>query len=496
VIADRRPEDLEGSLADVARRSDRHWRAQRTRAQLPRAIERALPALAAVPALLLLLQTIFVLAGRGDLSNAIFPAVLAALVVFGAAIAVQALAHYSRAVPRREALSLVDRELGLADRLTTADEFLAVRERSGFMQAAIEDAVPHAERARSAELRGRPDTQTMRTRALVWPAVGVALFAATLLVHGSASTAVPDASVSVASARDPSAGRRDPPKETPAETRPEAVHPREKAIPAPAAGRAQVSKRTGERDAAMEEKRAEGLTKPGESAAAAAPSGSASAKGQPTAQTQPSLGEEPKKKTQRKPKPQAARDEKPGERKDVKDSSGSTMSRGSGGGSTKNPVASEWDTKDEIQMPEDEKAEDDQDVDDEETKDESRGGMQPSLRDRRPPPNRDLSIGWGNQPGGEGRGGPSPQKKQRGTASLVLGVPIPDHVKGQINPGTTKITQERVRPTTEDWEALAACDETPRTGPAGHVGSAAVDPAVRRILRAYWLRARMADTQQ
>ena len=52
-----------------------------------------------------------------------------------------------------------------------------------------------------------------------------------------------------------------------------------------------------------------------------------------------------------------------------------------------------------------------------------------------------MQIGFGNRPSPDanGRGGPSQAKKSRGTASLILGVPIPDHIKGQPNPGKTKI---------------------------------------------------------
>ena len=85
-------------------------------------------------------------------------------------------------------------------------------------------------------------------------------------------------------------------------------------------------------------------------------------------------------------------------------------------------------------------------------------GLQPNMRDRRPAANRDLTIGFGNEPNPDanGRGGPSEQKKSRGVASLVLGVPIPDHVKGPPNPGRTKITQERVQPRAVNRERRVA----------------------------------------
>ena len=50
-------------------------------------------------------------------------------------------------LPRGTTLGLFDRQLKLANRLATADEFIATRERTGFMQAAIDDAVGPAARA-------------------------------------------------------------------------------------------------------------------------------------------------------------------------------------------------------------------------------------------------------------------------------------------------------------------------------------------------------------
>ena len=95
--------------------------------------------------------------------------------------------------------------------------------------------------------------------------------------------------------------------------------------------------------------------------------------------------------------------------------------------------------------------------------------MQPNLRDRRPPVSRDLRIGFGNQPNPDanGRGGPSEAKKSRGTASLVLGVPIPDRIKGQPNPGPTRITQERIEPTAEDGPDRQTETRRPRTNELG-----------------------------
>lgn len=50
-------------------------------------------------------------------------------------------------LPRGTTLGLFDRQLKLANRLATADEFIGTRERTGFMQAAIDDAIEPVQRA-------------------------------------------------------------------------------------------------------------------------------------------------------------------------------------------------------------------------------------------------------------------------------------------------------------------------------------------------------------
>ena len=75
---------------------------------------------------------------------------------------------------------------------------------------------------------------------------------------------------------------------------------------------------------------------------------------------------------------------------------------------------------------EDQELEEEDDVDDDESESEARGGLQPNLRDRRPPVNRDLSIGFGNRanPDANGRGGPSQRKKSRVWPRSSWDVPV------------------------------------------------------------------------
>ena len=130
-----------------------------------------------------------------------------------------------------------------------------------------------------------------------------------------------------------------------------------------------------------------------------------------------------------------------------------------------NAAPSDWASTSQAATPDDEDLEEEDEVDDEEEEQESRGGVQPNMRDRRTPVNRDLQIGFGTNrpnPDANGRGGPGGQKKSRGVASLVLGVPIPDRVNGQPNKGRIRITQQRITPEAEQSDPVAAQDRLPR----------------------------------
>ncbi len=113
-----------------------------------------------------------------------------------------------------------------------------------------------------------------------------------------------------------------------------------------------------------------------------------------------------------------------------------------------------------------EASEDDEPIDEEQAGNEQRGGVQPSLPDRTEAPSRELGI-TGPQSGkpGTGRGGPSPAKKARGAAALLMGVPIPDFVKGKAGPGATAVTVEETSPVVSPGEPVPASVARPRSEP-------------------------------
>ena len=250
-----------------------------------------------------------------------------------------------------------------------------------------------------------------------------------------------------------------------------------------------------ERSAQISEgsKPSEGKTGSGRSADAENASGASESRGAPSNQAQ-STKPAPKKPkpTDKQPRKKKALAPAPDTKKRNEEDSGSTAGRGSSKGSNKNPAASSWSSKDQVTTEDDQEIEDDEDTEDEEEEQDARGGVQPSLRDRKPPVSRDLRIGFGNNPNPDanGRSGPSQMKKSRGTASLVLGVPIPDRIKGQPNPGKTKITQERIEPKAEETERLSAGARRPRAAPAGYSSRPELTPWMRELVRTYFLNLR------
>jgi hypothetical protein len=122
-------------------------------------------------------------------------------------------------------------------------------------------------------------------------------------------------------------------------------------------------------------------------------------------------------------------------------------------------------------------------IEDDPDEESARTGTQPGLKDRRRTVSRDLSISSTGS-GGDGRGGPSLPKKARGTGSMVLGVPIPDFVRGLLNPGTTRITHERVAPVRRPSPPLPVTDVASRTGLAPRVVTEHVPAAWQELLSA------------
>lgn len=491
--------ELRRELDSLCSEAQRAIGAQRQRTAAVRGVRFFFPLLVLVPALWLILligfgSNVVGLAGV----SAGWIALITVAVLFAAVLIVYLAAGTVR-VDRRDALAAIDQELGLEDRLVTAEEFLGSESDSPFVAAALDDAARIAPDARAAVLNLKRERLHLGGRELRIGLVGVILLGLAMITgadknqNGSIAdlNAPLSDEVAVVEARDEDATTRPDPEKR------EARQDAEPVATPPAKTEAATTRRDKAGKLSDETKESEGKTGAGRSSDAESTSGASESRGMPSNQSQQSkAGEKPNKKdAKKKAKPPA--DLKPTEKKQAEENSGSTAGKGSSKGSNKNPAVSKWSSKDQVTTEDDQEIEDDEDTEDEEEDQESRGGMQPNLRDRKPPVSRDLRIGFGNQknPDANGRGGPSEAKKSRGTASLVLGVPIPDRVKGQPNPGKTKITQERIEPKAEDSAAIEASTRKARSTPAGNVQERELTPWMRTLIREYFLTLRNTNRQ-
>jgi hypothetical protein len=409
--------------------------------------------------------------------------------------------HLGRKRPgRRAGLAVFDEMLGLKDRLQTADEFLVHPHRTAFMEAAIEDAGPALETAG----QNPPEWQWKEApgKLLRWavaPVLAVLLLViAGFLPAASRNGADPAPSADERPAwagKPPVIPTTRPPAPAPAavETNsPEAKRPQEPVRKATAGDPVPAKIReTPAPDLAARDKTSQGNSQGGQTSQAAAAGRSSQSQGMAGSQAPASSPDAPREASKKESKPG---EEKPAENepRKVEDPSGATPGRGSSGGSSRNPAATDWAGKDRTEPGDSEEFNGEENVDDEDSESAARGGLQPNLRDRRSPVNRDLGIGFGNTvtDDANGRGGPGERKKSRGVAGLVLGVPVPDQVKGQPNPGRVKVTQERIQPQAEDLPSAAAEDRGRRSSPAGHLSERTLDKSMRETVRSYFLRIR------
>lgn len=387
------------------------------------------------------------------------------------------------------ALVAIDDELQLSDRLSTAYEFASEEQPDGFQLAAIRDAQRRIEDARDARpsepLTARPTT------GMLW--AGLAVGALCLWL---ANCITPVASLSPALAKNPeqvtaiSQGQDEPPsnESKPPEIDPKTPEQRTARAVMPGDASSVAGQDEIPSDASRQGKNPMGT---GRSAEARTAASGGSERGQPSNQAQSTKGQQSSKPKPKK-KPPSKKDDEDRRDEEIKPpkESGSTMGRGSGKGSSKSPTASPWSAKDQVVSDEEQEPEEDEEVDDENDESKARGGVQPNLRQRKPPVNRDLQISMGSsQPSDDanGRGGPGGPKKQRGVAQLVLGVTFPDHVSAQPNPGVSKITQERIEPQAQQSDSISAEARGERTAPMGHLSRRVLSPWMQDLVRSFYL---------
>ena len=177
-------------------------------------------------------------------------------------------------------------------------------------------------------------------------------------------------------------------------------------------------------------------------------------------------------------------------------SESSPVSSGTTGGGSVSPVRHDWTSKAQTAGGDQEDEDSEEEVEDENESNTQRGGVQPSLKDRNEAPSREMGLSGEEGPPGTGRGGPTPPKKSRGTASLVLGVPVPDFVKGRVGPGTTKIIHERVQPTATPGEQAVVVKARERTTQENTISKITIPASLRTIVRNYLITLHSADQDE
>lgn len=484
---------LDAAARNASSQIAAHHRGSAFREELGRAI----PLLLVVPAAVILLQLVRWSLGvsAGGVYSGIVTLVLTIALPLGWLVV--RIASREPAVERTQALAAVDAALRSSERVVTADEFLQCEHTNAFMTAAIEDAAEWVQQARDKQLNQRTTAAyRLRSAWAVIPITALGLWVASWLAQQQRSFAADDSIV--ASAETPGAseqkGSRDHPVVPPAEEQ----QPDEPEFPPDTKPRRRSE---GGRMPATEipegDEESRGRLTQGETSESQKSSSPSSAQGAPSSQGQPSKSSVAAVRKPAKPPRPDQREAQQRKEQPQEEPSGSTAGQGSSRGSNNNAASSDWSSRSQLPTPDDEQTDEDEDVDDDDEEQESRGGVQPNMRDRRPPVNRDLQIGFGNRsnPDANGRGGPGAQKKSRGVASLVLGVPIPDRVTGQPNRGRTRVTQQRITPEAEQSDEMTAESRGSRDEAVGPIHHPELTPWLRAIVRRYFLQRRTAPSE-
>ncbi|HGY91321.1 MAG TPA: hypothetical protein ENK43_09135 [Planctomycetes bacterium] len=396
----------------------------------------------------------------------------------------------SRQASEREALALLDDRFGLADRLTAAAEFLGRSRRTGYMEAAIADASHTIAKVAAEELP--LDSRPLRFggRNFVLLALGFAFLLVPTYTLRLSSRPAPKGASPTTAVAEGEPGRATPLLPKPSGAKPDEA-PSRPAMTPPVAGESEGAAKEGVPPDDEEAAPRRSNSSSGRSSQTRSSGGRSASQGEASRQSQPSKSGERPKLSGRKKDPRPAKpEERPrSERRDEKES-GSTSGRGSGRGSAKSPTSSPWASKDQVTSRDELEEDEDEEVEDDLDESKARGGVQPHLRSRKPPVNRDLQIGFGSgrpNPMANGRGGAGPPKKQRGVAQLVLGVHFPDHISGKPNPGMSKITQDRIEPQAEKAAHVSATERTSRSAPVGTVAHPRLMPRMQFLVAKFFL---------
>lgn len=482
--------DAQFELAQLLTEARRRVHRARVLAELPSAALRAVSVLAVVSGLFwlirfagLLLETETVVGWGGFV-------VLSLLGMFAAA-AYTVAAEVRRPPTDREVAERLDLAAADHNRIATALALASKGERGAFALAAVEDGLIHARRL--ADREPHPDRPRDLRPQIRRAATTAALMLVLAAICGGRAGRADTPGVALLPQALAQSERRPPQKadETVVQSRPAPVAP---------AGR-----ETGPRQSAATQPEPLGAAEK-EQVSAGKTGGASAAQSNASSQSSKGSGESTGSSAQRKPdakRPPAGKAKRPDtkspppskpEKGDEEDSS---ISQGSSGGSAASPVQNNWSQQSQSSETDQDNEDEDDVTESESEQSNQRGGVQPSLKDREAAPSRELGISGDDQGlPGTGRGGPTPPKKSRGTASLVLGIPIPDFIKARLGPGNTKVVHERVDPAPVSGEAARPAEAAPRTGAEASIDVPRVSADEAAIVQQYLIRLHSADAER
>ena len=162
-----------------------------------------------------------------------------------------------------------------------------------------------------------------------------------------------------------------------------------------------------------------------------------------------------KPKASAKPPSKPAATQPQADKADMK--GGSIDAQGSSGVGSMRATQNDWSNKVKGKSSDNDEPDNEAEPEENANEEKSRIGVQPALASRASQVSRELSLGMDSNSkkkneSNRGRGGPGGQKKARGTATMIMGVPVPGFVKGSLMPGPTKSTQEEVTPSPREGQ--------------------------------------------
>lgn len=403
---------------------------------------------------------------------------------------------------RRRTLALFDRELGYRDRIQTADEFLRLLNPSQFQEAAIADA----ERYIGDALNSRLDPIKISAPTFKLSNWYHGVTAVVLVIAGTliGNFALPDRASADASELEllaefnvtfeqhvPQEANVENDQPTPAEQGASADRKVSNEASDPQAF-VQLSTRSEDKQG----------TDSSASSSAGISAGLAKQSQSGAANTDVSGKEADKFKKPRANERERKRDRKSFDqprRKEENDDASAGIPGGAGANSgfrTSSSMTEAPDNKASQPSPDDELLDDAEDEEDEEQ--EASAASKPLINQRKAPADRSLSpsgVSDEENPDANGRGGPGGLKKTRGVAAMLLGVPLPDQLQGQINQGRMKVQRERDEPTEKSIAQVQAEFRGRSDESVGRIAHPAMNRATQVVVKNYFLHQRGTDTQ-